>query len=136
MKAINANFTAALICALVMGTPLMHHAWAVPCNSKTPDIGNCGTENKCEGRTSAACLASVGVYYEPVGGIACKSGLSNQYCAQVPGLPLKCTGEWLCEPVPVNGCKQSMFRIIGIDGNPVYATQPEYKSQTCTIGGH
>lgn len=137
MNAIKVNFTAALVCTLVIGTPLMQHAWALSCNSKTPDIGHCGTENKCEGRTSTACLASVGVYYEPIGGIACKSGFSNNYCAKVPGAQLKCTGEWLCQPVPANmGCEQSTIRIIGSNGQPVYATADEYKSQSCRIGGY
>lgn len=137
MKRTPANLTAAVLCTLVLGTPLMHRAWALSCNGKTPTLGNCGLENKCEGRDAASCTTSFGHYHKDTGGIACQSGPPNAYCAQstAAGSDMKCTCEWKCIPNPATGaCQQGPTHNIGT--LQVCSTMQQYLSRSCTIGGH
>lgn len=137
MTAMKANLTAMFVCAFVFGAPMVHHVWAVPCNSQTPTLGNCGTESQCEVRAAMDCMTSFGKYYEPQGGIACQSGGSDSYCAQASGAgsQLKCTCEWICKVDPMTlECAKGVAHI-GSDRRQICSTMTEYRSQSCTTGG-
>lgn len=137
MTAMKTNLIALLLCALMFGAPMAHHVWAVPCNSQTPTLGNCGTESQCEVRAGIDCIATFGKYYFTTqGGIACQSGGSDSYCAQVTaaGGELKCTCEWLCKWDPMAGtCGKGAGHEIA--GQQICSTMKEYRSKSCTIGG-
>ena len=134
MNTMKSNLTAALLCTLVLGIPLMQRAWALPCNNMTPTQGNCNTESKCEGRGAAACLLTSGVYYEAAGGVSEQSRVGS-YSIRSTNL-LKCTCEWRCKWNPVDmTCSKSAVPVVDANGQ-VCNTQREYLSQACTSGGH
>lgn len=136
MNTLKANLSAALLCTLVLGAPLMHRVWATPCNNMTPVIGNCGTESKCEGRGQAACLMTTGVYYEATGGISQQSRIDS-YSKLESIATLKCTCDWVCEYDPIGmTCDKSGVQVPGPMGVPVCTTQKQYKSMACTRGGY
>jgi hypothetical protein len=134
MTASRATLVAVSFGVWTLGIPLVHHAWAVPCNGKTPTMGNCGTEDKCEGRSGTNCTTTYGQYYEAEGGIACQDGVPNSWCGQQMAASLKCTCEWTCFWFQALGeCKKDAEHMQ--NGEQVCSKMKEYYSQSCTFGG-
>lgn len=119
-----------------MCIPLAPEVYALCCNSKTPLLGNCGAESKCEGRTMATCTTTYGTYYEPQTGIACIDAGNDKYCAQTTGSfgIVKCTCEFSCTwDATQNKCKKGSAHMGGV--NQICSTQQEYQSQSCSLCG-
>lgn len=104
---------------------------AVDCNSLQPLLGNCGSEDPCEGRAELDCPSTLADYFKDFDGIDCTSGKNSNYCALTTTY-MNCTCEWYCEWDAKN-VKCIVSSAHTINGSQVCGKQLKYASQTCTI---